>query len=166
MGEYQAPISSGRPSVRNLATDGTALEISGLVEIANHVKPPISSRNRQLSVSSSLNSSSLIPTLSGTLCTEVIRNFFSNSSSKLCWDIVRVPLLRSLEYRNPPYHFKPPRFLTGMVWFKSKHYLSHLSFCPTAKILSTCTTAVIATRPSSTTRKTHTSVMNCSKPSL
>ena len=86
---------------------------------------------------------------------------------KLCWDFVRVPLLRSLGYRHPPYHLKLPRFLTGTVWFKSTHNLSHLSFCPTAKISSTCTTAVIATRSwSSTKRKTHTSVMYCSKPSL
>ena len=118
-----------------LATDRTALEISGRVEIANHIKPPTSSRNGQFSVSSfSSISSSLTPTLSGTLCTEVTRNFFTNSSAKLCWDFVRVPLLRSLGYRHPPYHFKSPRFLTGMVGFKSTHNLSHLSFCPTAKM--------------------------------
>ena len=150
-----------------LATDQTALEISGRFEIDNHIKPPTSSANDQLSVFlSSSNSSSLTPTLSGTLCTEVTRNFFTNSSAKLCWDIVRVPLLRSLEYRHPPYHFKSPRFLTGMVWFKSTHNLPHLSFYPTAKMSSTCTTAVIATRPSSLKRKTHTFVMHCSKPRL
>ena len=150
-----------------LATDRTALEISGRVEIANHIKPPRSSRNGQLSVSSSSsNSSSLTPTLSGTLCTKATRNFFINSSAKLCCDIVRVPLLRSLEYRHPPYHFKSPRFLTGMVRFKSTHNLSHLSFCHTAKTTSTCTTAMIAARPSSIKRKTYTSVMHCSKPSL
>ena len=116
------------------ATDRTALEISGRIEIASHIKPPTSSRNGQLPVSSfSSKSSSLTPTLSGTLCTEVTRNFFTNFSAKLCWDIVRVPLLRSLEYRHPPYHFKSRRFLTGMVWFKSTHNLSHLSFCPTAQ---------------------------------
>ena len=112
-----------------LATDRTALEISGRVEIASHIKPPTSSRNGQFSLSSfSSNFSSLTPTLSGTLCTEVTRNFFTNFSAKLCWNIVRVPLLRSLEYRHPPYHFKSPRFLTGMVRFKSAHNLSHLSF--------------------------------------
>ena len=137
-----------------LATDRTALEISGRVEIASHIKPPTSSRNGQLPVSFSSSSSSLNPTLSGTLCTKVTRNFFTNSSAKLCCDIVRVPLLRSLEYRHPPYHFKSPRFLTGMVRFKSTHNLSHLSFCPTAKISSTCTTAVIAC---------HTSILNQAK---
>ena len=61
--------------------------------------------------------------------TKIHMNFFTNSFAKLCWDIVRVPFLRSLEYRHPPYRFKSPRFLTGMIWFKSTHYLSHLSFC-------------------------------------
>ena len=51
-----------------LATDRTALEISGRVEIAYHIKPPTGSRNDQLSVfSSSSNSYNLTPTLSGTL---------------------------------------------------------------------------------------------------
>ena len=44
-----------------------------------------------------LRGGALAPTLSGTLCTDVTRNFFTNSSAKLCWDIVRVPLFsRSL----------------------------------------------------------------------
>ena len=105
-----------------LATDRTALEISGRVEIASHIKSPTRSRNGQLSISSfSSNSSSLTPTLSGTLLTEVTWNFFTNFSAKLCWDIVRVPLLRSLEYRHPPYHFKSRRFSTVIVRFKSTH---------------------------------------------
>ena len=61
--------------------------------IANHTKPPTSSRNGQFSVSSfSSNSFCLTPTLSGTLCTKVTRNLFIKYSAKLCWDIVRVPL--------------------------------------------------------------------------
>ena len=151
-----------------LATDRTAVEISGRVEITNHIKPPTSLRNGQLSLSSSSSySSNFTPTLSGTLCTEVTRNFFTNSSPNPCWDIVRVPLLRSLEDRHPPYHFKTPRFFTGMARFKSTHNLSHFSFCPTVKISSTCTIALIVTRLSSIRRKAHnTSVMRCSKPSL
>ena len=150
-----------------LATDPTALEIPGCVEIANHIKPPTRSRNGQLSVSwSSSNSSNLTPTLSGTLCTEVARNCFTNSFAKLSWDIVRVLLLRSLEYQPSPYHFNSPRFLTGMVRFKSTHNLSYLPFCRTAKVSSTCTTAVIGTRPSLIKRKTHTTVFHCSKPCI
>ena len=99
-----------------LATDRTALEISERVEIANQIQPPTSSRNGQLSFSlSSSYSSNFTPTLSGTRCTEVTRNFFTNSSANLCWDIVRVLLLRYLGYRHLPYHFKSPRFLTGMI---------------------------------------------------
>ena len=80
--------------------------------------------------------------------------FLHHSSAKLCWDVVRVPLSRSLEYRHPPYHFNSPRFLTGTVRFKSTHYQSHISLYPTAKVSSTCTTAVISTRLSSIKRKT------------
>ena len=106
-----------------LTTDRTALDLSGRVEIANHIKPPTSSRNGQLSVpSSSSNSSNFTPTLSGTLCTEVTRNFVTNSSAKLCWDVVRVPLSRSLEWRHPPCHLNSPMFLTGIVRFKLTHY--------------------------------------------
>ena len=126
-----------------LTTDRTALGISGRVGIANNIKPP-SSRNGQLSVlSSSSISSNFTPTLRGVvnmfflskfltqllskkgtrlLCTKVTRNFVTNSSSKLCWDVVRVPLSLSLEWRHPPSHFNSPTFLSEIVRFKSTHY--------------------------------------------
>ena len=49
---------------------------------------------------------------------------------------------------------------------QSTNNLSHLSFCPTSKISSTCTTAVIATHPSSIKRKTYASVIHCWKPNI
>ena len=106
-----------------LTTDRTALDISGRVEIAKHIKPPSSSRKGQLSgPSSPSNSSNFTATLSGVLCAKVTRICFTNSFAKLCWEVVRVPPSRSLEWRHPPCHLNSPTFLTGIVRFKSTHY--------------------------------------------
>ena len=80
-------------AVQYLATARTAFETFVRVNIHSHIKLPINSWNGPFSTpSSSSTPSSYIPTRSGTLCLEVTQNVSTNSSAKVYWDIVMVPI--------------------------------------------------------------------------
>ena len=154
-------------AVQYLATARTAFEMPGRVDIDSQIKLPTNSRNGHFStLSSSSNSPSFTPTRSGTLFVEVTQNVFIHSSANVFWGIVKVSIFRSRVWWQPPYHLSSPKFLTGTIRFNSSRNTSHLLFSPTANMSSTCATAMISTRPSSTKRKTHASAKHCWKPSV